>query len=267
MNEGTLVEGKIREVEPVGPGLEAPLMEYSTPPAGSRYVLMPLMNTYAQGVEALQKELRASPTAHPTFVRPDENFIYRPLTFRETIQARVENYETLHHKDGRERTLEERLFLIITLNDTCTALAYQAGTTMFKIIPQSSDLVLLAPNFKEESLALDFDSLHGTILDSNTGKYGAELRKTEVLEHPAWRAAVEEELPLLTTYVDIIFTQLGVKSDLVVGMTFWTRQSTGADQLRALYLNSLYNLSGAYDSYLNKSSSFLRVAHPLERNL
>ncbi len=116
---GKLIEAKMCEAKmdysylKPKPESEALPTQNLTPPAGSRYVLMPYANTYARGVETLQKELEARPAAHPTFTLPDGSEIYRPLTFKETIKARVENYENWFNYDGSRRTLEERLSLII----------------------------------------------------------------------------------------------------------------------------------------------------------
>ncbi len=234
-----------------------------TPPVCFRYELMPQAKTYAKGVRALQKELQTNPTAHPTFTLQGGKQIYRPLTFKETIRARVENYETTHNDDGSKRSLEERLSLITeSWNDTCTAIAYKTGTTKFKIIPQSSDLITIALDFEEGFMAKDFDSLSGVIIDSSKGKYNTWLTKAEVLKHPGWRTAVDEDTPLLTAYTGIIFAQLKRKYNRTEGMGFRVRQNTDTDELRALLVDYLNYDSGAYGLIsLSDSGSFLRVAH------
>ncbi len=265
---GRLIEAKMCEVrmdyaylKPKPEPEELPVQN-SSPPPGSRYVLMPYANTYARGVETLQKELQARPTPHPTFTLQDGNQIYRPLTFKETIRAGVENYETTHNDDGSKRSLEKRLSLITkSWNDTCTGIVYKAGTTKFKILPHSSDLITIAPDFNEGFIPCDFDSLPGVLFDSSKGKYNTWLSKANVLKHPAWNAAVEEDALLLAAYAEIIFAQLERKYNRTEGMAFWARQNTDTDELRMLFVNDLSNDSYASGSGLDNGGSFLRVAH------
>ncbi len=227
------------------------------------YGLMPRADTYADGVDALREDLKLSPAAHPVFVKEDGGTIYRPLTFKETIKARVENYEKTHNADGTERTMDDRLYLItVRWNDSCTAVAYKAGTTNFKIIPQSQDLITIQVDFKEAFMDVSYRSLSGANLNSTDGKYGVWLTKAEVLEHPAWIAAVEGDTPLLTAYSDIIFAQLKSTYKRTIGMAFYVRQNTEKDELRALLVNDLIYYSNAIgNNILNDNGSFLRVAH------
>ena len=59
-------------------------------------------NTYALGVHELRNECKSG-DSHPTFVLDNGKEIIRPLTFKETIEARVKDYETLKDENGKIR--------------------------------------------------------------------------------------------------------------------------------------------------------------------
>jgi hypothetical protein len=228
------------------------------------YVLMPRSSTYARGAEALRKDLDAlKSTIHPIFKR-GEKPIYRPLTFKENIKARVENYELLiDPKTGRERSEEERLFLITERwLDSCTAIAYKARTTKFKLIPRSEQLIYILPDFSENYINVNYSSLVGVEFDNSKGIYNNSLTKSQVLEHSGWMTAVEEDKELLKTYTNIIFTALKSKYRRDTGMGFYVKNSPDNDQLRALFviiLDSNSNANG--NNNLKNGGSFLLVAH------
>jgi hypothetical protein len=223
-----------------------------------RYDLMPKTSTYAHGVHSLREACDTdSGTAHPMFVRDDGNKIYRPLTFKETLQALVDDYNTTQHQDGTERTAEERLKLFTTTwKNSCTAVAYKGGTSKFKIVPVSKGLIEIAKNFNELSLPVDYDTIVAPELDLSAAKYRTLLTKDEVVDHSAWRAAVENDVPLLREYRDIVFTARGDPSTL---MGFWVTPGPSSDYLRALLVINLVNDSDAIgSSYLYYTASFLR---------
>ena len=93
----------------------------STDLIAGKYILMPQTLTYAKGVEALRV---AS--------------VKRQFTLKENILARVEAYES-----GDERLFDTWL-------DLCTGIAYKAGTTKFKIIPECAELIgiVMVNNFR-----------------------------------------------------------------------------------------------------------------------
>jgi len=229
------------------------------------YILMPMTSTYPLGVEALQKELiRLKSTIHPTFVKSDGSKIYRPLTFKEDIKARVENYELrIDPVTKRERSEAERLFLITERwLDSCTAMVYKAGTTKFKIIPQSSDLICIPAGFRESFMRVEYSRYKEPELDSSKNKYNTALTKGEVLNHPAWITAVEEDRSLLAEYTNIIFNALKSKYGRETGMGFYVRERPETDQLRALCVVNLnFNSNANGVDNLDKFGSFLLVAH------
>ena len=225
-----------------------------------KYILMPQTPTYALGLNALQEEcITENNQVHPHLTGFGESLIYRPLSFKENIQARVENYETTHNPDGRERTLEERLFFIMERqNNSCTAIVYKAGTTKFKVVPISEHLITLDPDFKEDFIRAKYSNIPGTELDSEKGRYSEIMEKKDVLNHPGWLAAVEEDKALLNSYVNIIFTELE-KYHRTAGMGFWVSQYIVTDELRALLVCHLISKSIADGSRnLNYGGSFLR---------
>ncbi len=251
----------------VPPSPEQPQSELTSSIAWP-YELMERTSTYALGVEALrQSYARDECPAHPMYTKGDGNTIVRPLRFQENIRARVEDYETTHNLDGSVRSMEERLKLLTERwLDSCTGITYKAGTSKFKIIPVSSSLIEIDSSFNSAFMPVNYDSISVDELDKARGKYNELLTKTEVLEHPAWQAAVEDDRLLLTAYSDIVFTQLREKYNRDTGMRFWVRDTRQEDELRALFVDYLDSNSYA-DGYNNLISggSFLRVAHPERR--
>jgi hypothetical protein len=228
-------------------------------PIEGTFEFMERTGTYALGVQALRDSYsRGECPTHPMFTKDDGSTIVRPLTFRETLKARVEDYENTHSSDGTERSKDDRLRLFQHWIDSSTGMAYKARTTQFKVIPLCRPLVEIDAGFNDNFMNVDYGALAGTELDSGAGKYSAWLTKDEVVDHPAWRAAVEDDLSLLRTYRDIVFTE---KRNPEKAMGFWVLSNTGEDQLKALcvYNLSYSNAFGSND--LDSSGSFLRVAH------
>ena len=226
------------------------------------YVLMPQTSTYALGVDAFRKSYENGECSlQPTYIQPDGSRIVRALTFKENLQARVETYNTLNNLDGSAKTDDERLRLFNRWNDSCTGIAYKAGTTKFKIVHQSMDLITIDKDFKEGFLQVDYDFIDSVELDSSDAKYRTSLSLSKVKSHPAWLAAVENDNVLLSEYADIIFNLLEEKYKRKDGMRFWVRSNTETDELRALWVYYLYNYSFANGNYiLNINGSFLLVA-------
>ncbi len=216
-----------------------------------RYVLMDKMNTYALGVQALREACgKESHSPHPQFVLDDESILYRPLTFKETIEARVHDYESNKDTEERKRLFQRR-------NNSCTGVAYKAETTKFKILTVSPHLISIDRDFNESFLPITYDHIDGLELRSDCGKYNQHLTRDEVVHHPAWLTAVENDAALLKTYSDIVFTERKINE----AMAFCVLQNTPQDQLRALFVNSLGYYSDADgSSYLDISGSFLLVA-------
>ena len=226
------------------------------------YILMPETSSYALGVHSMRKKCKeetASP--HPQFTLNDGSQIYRPLTFKEVIQAKVIDYNTLHHEEGNERDLEDRLRFFNHWIDSGTGMAYKAGTTKFKVVPQCTELITIKKGFNKEFLPIEYDAIVGVELDTTAGKYDESLTKKEVMNHKAWLAAVEEDKALLKEYRNIVFDQLKTKYDRDIGMGFYFADVGEEDELRALFVNLLnYNSNASGNGSLSNGGSFLLVA-------
>jgi len=224
---------------------------------------MPQTDTYALGLHALKEAcIKENNPNHPQFTLSNRRKIYRPLTFKENVQARVENYETTYNSDGSERTLDERLSLITgRWNDSCTAIAYNAGTNKFKVVPISEHLITLNSNFNEDFIQIDYDNIVGPELDISKSIYNHLMSKYLVLKHEGWLAALEDDIVLLKSYTEIIFTELKRKYKRTEGMTFWVQKNISADELRALSVNYLKGNSNAdgYSSFITESDFLRRI--------
>lgn len=223
----------------------------------AEYILMPRTNPYTLGVHALQDACAKDvQTAQPQFEKSDGSLIYRPLRFKENIEARVADYETLRTSDGTGRKKEERLRLFTMWLDSCCGITYQGGTNKFKLILECPELILIDHEFAKTHLPVAYSAIEGIELERDS-TYRRLLSKNEVLEHAGWRATVEDDVPLLTTYRDIIFAELKVEQ----AMGFWLLESVAEDQLRALFVNDLdYNSNAVGNSDLSNCGSFLQVA-------
>ena len=225
--------------------------------SGSEYGLMGRTNTYASGVYALREAcVNAPDCGHPKFVKKDGSNIYRPLTFEENIRARLDNYNTLQNPDGSARSDEERLRLFNVWLDSCTGIAYKKGTTLFKIITESEDLINIPKGFNDSYIAADYSKLQGVELDSSHEIYNQLLTRKQVMEHPAWNAAVGDK-HLIKDYAGLIFKLRNGDN-----MGFWNRQNTPEDELRTLYVNYIgsNSIAGGYDDLYN-DGRFVRVIH------
>src|SRR3989344_6387875 len=214
--------------------------------ANQNYILMPQTSTYALGVDAHRKSYENGDCPlQPIYTKPDGSRIVRPLTFKENLQARVETYNTLKNVDGSAKTDDERLRLFNRWNYSCTGIAYKAGTTKFKIVHQSMDLIEISSEFNSGFMQIDYNFIDGIELGSNDAEYGTLLTSSQAKSHPAWLAAVENDNVLLSEYADIVFSLLKEKYKKTDGMAFWIRQNTETDELRALLVNYLNSNSSA----------------------
>lgn len=201
--------------------------------------------TYGKALAALREAYaRGEAGLQPQFVKDDGSSVIRPLTFEETIDSIVNAYESGNTE------------LLAHWNDTCTGIAYKAGTTEFKIIPVSQELILLHQDFSQLFVTADYGSQQGTELDKNKGKYNVPLTKTEVLEHDGWLEAVRDK-SLLKAFRDIVFAERKTN----VAMGFYVRGNPQQDQLRALAVYYLDSSSGAYGRLnLVDDARFVRVS-------
>ncbi|MFH1316991.1 MAG: hypothetical protein ABII01_05725 [Candidatus Woesearchaeota archaeon] len=200
-------------------------------------------STYANGLVALRQAYADGKAGlQPLFVKSDGSSVVRPMTFEETIDAVVNAFES----GNRE--------LLDNWNDSCTGIAYKKGTSLFKVVPVSSDLILLNAQFAQAYVSVGYDTQEGVELDKNKGKYNVPLTKPEYLENPGWCAAVPDKA-LREAFGDIVFAERKTKA----GMGFYVRDDPTEDLLRALAVNYLYSSSSAYDlNYLYLYARFVR---------
>ncbi|MEK6905490.1 MAG: hypothetical protein AABX24_03745, partial [Nanoarchaeota archaeon] len=140
--------------------------------------------------------------------------------------ARVTDFNTKLDESGAERSLDDRLRLFGRWLDSCTGIAYQAGTSNMKIVPMCQNLIEIDSSFKEHYAAVDYAFIDGMEIDRSTGKYNPFLTQEEVIVHPAWLAAVDGDKELLNEYVGIVFAQLKEKYLRDTGMRFLVRDTT-----------------------------------------
>ena len=228
-----------------------------------KYKLMPGQNTYAKGVHALRDSYAQNEAEVPSHLwyNCDGQRIVRPLTFRENLQARVDDFETLKNKDGSIRTIEDRLRLFGTWFDSCTGIAYSSNNDDFMIIPMCKELITIPRDFNDEYTQVDYASLQGKgfSLKRSQAKYDQQLTESEVISHPAWFASVEEDVTLLCMYVSVVFKHMINKDGK--SMDFYLKDQIKKDQLMDLFVygcNSNSIASGNVNLNFD-GTSFLRA--------
>jgi hypothetical protein len=246
----------------------------STSIINAMYTHLPQANTYALGVEALELYFKKNPsTNHPQHVFRDGSKIFRPLSFKENIEARINEYNRDKNMDNSPRTDAQRLELFDNWIDSCTGIAYKKSTsniiknnlTYFKIIPVCENLININVTHNSASLPISYSQMPGNELNSGNGLYNQDLTLQQVLTHPAWLSAVEGDKKILEDYAKITFKLLKSKYKKEAGMRFYIINKPDADQLRVLYVDDVDDDSLANgDINLNGGARFLLVA-PLQK--
>ena len=230
-----LLEQKLREVrgetEPeVSPAVEPE----AAAPSGTGIQIYNRIEkpSYALGVDALRK------------------LGLEPFSFKDNLQARLEQPD-----------------LYDTWLDSRCGIAYKAGTTKIKIIPDCKELKDISVNFKAAFLSVPYNSLSRIELDTSQGKWNTPLTPAEIVVHPGWLAAVEGDKDFLEKYVRETFAAYAQRYQQAEKlMCFYVLNSPAEDQLRALFVYDLDYRSGAIGSNnLNIYGSFLRRVAPVVR--
>ncbi len=232
-----------------------------------KYILMPQAQTYALGVEALRAEKVA-----------------RPFTFKENLQVLVDVYSEVYglfrelSEDPQQyvdrwsrlaveavarRKLSDWGFGEETLLPSCTGIAYKAGSTKFKIIPHCAELAGIDKDFSQHFLPINYSCIAGIELDSSdisSDQYGFLLTPDEIINHPAWLAAVEGDKQLLERYTDVVFkTHAQLYGSRTKLMSFSIEKNRSTDELRALSVVSLEDDSSTCGRFcLHTLCSFFR---------
>ncbi len=232
---------------------------------------------YGRGLAALREACLIDPnSAQPLFENQP-----RPLTPRESLIARVEDYNRLRNPDGSERTAEDRLKLFNKGFWTSTGMLYEYDGDMSvpmerreariprraKIQGVCLELLRLSPEVLTENyLDVDFDSFEGEELDLTSGIWYQGLTRREVPEHEGWRKLVgddEEGIRILNNYADIVFGEVQRLFKEITAMGFWKRREIKTNELRAPWVNYLVSRSSAFgNNLLFSNAAFLRASVP-----
>jgi len=213
------------------------------------------IETFKYGL-ALKKLRTALPQGNA--FHPLVSGLPRPLTTKETLLSRIEDFNTSHNPDGTERSLKDRKRLFLKYFYTCTGIHYNPDTDKFMIIPCCDRLITLNFSFSEEFVDVPYGTLSGIELDLTQVEHGVSLSKQKVLQHKGWLALFEEDSTLLRAYADIVFSLR--ERHLMV---FKLRDQTNitSPELRAVCVSSedsfAYGIGQLYDRvcFLLKSPS------------
>lgn len=204
-------------------------------------------DSYRQGLTKLRTSYTKGKAAfQPIYVKANGKPLVRPLTFQETIDAKVNAYES-----GNKALFNTSL-------STSTGIVYE-GTSKFKIVQLSEELVTLPRGANKPVAVSNYADSTARELDGNRAKYNNLIHKSEVLEHPAWNEAVADKA-LLRAYTDIVFAELNaVHTEKAMG--FWLRNDPTKDSLSALVIDLLlgcYSVANGLDD-LDAEARFIRV--------
>ena len=192
-------------------------------------------------------------------LHPFAGGVARPLTFKETVQARIEQCE----REGAASLWESWL-------DTGSAIVYQKGTTKFRVVVPCSDALLndVPASFRGDFLPVNYDDFVSFVeldVQDRDDVYNQPLTPDQVLKHKGWLAAVEGDRNLLRRYSNIVFGQVQGGA----AMAFWTvphQDDQGRwvlpkqDQLRPLCANDVrYGCGCGGGRVLGNSARFARV--------
>ena len=185
------------------------------------------------------RDLLASLCSQEDAIHPFIGSIARPLTFKETVQARIDQFKEFQKQKKSVKTGQT---LWTSWLDTCTAIVYKKSSTKFKIIPLSPNLLRLPASFKNAFLAdIDYDSFTDVdeidMTNPEHGVYNELLTQEQVVgndkdlkPHRGWLAALggdnAENRALLKEYAAIVFALL--KRD--TAMQFWTVHDNPGNQ-------------------------------------
>ena len=91
---------------------------------------------------------------------------------------------------------------------------YKKKTKLFKINPVCNELINIPEDFNSNFLSTDYSKFSGIELYSSTGTYNQNLSLNQVLTHPAWITALENDKTLLKEYAEITFYILKTKNKI-----------------------------------------------------
>jgi hypothetical protein len=149
----------------------------------------------------------------PTFAKKDGSKIVRPLTFKENVEAILDD----GMKSGTPG-FEHGVIVSLSIPDhmmlnSCAGVVYPGNYeySKFKLVPVCADLINIGLKNDHNYLLLndceihDYREIEGVELDVNKAVYNERLSKSQALEHPGWIALFEEDKALLKAYADFVF--------------------------------------------------------------
>ncbi len=164
----------------------------------------------------------------------------RPATMEEIMQLRLE--ETLSF---------DRYY------DSSTGIAYAGDNKdKFKLIPSSKDLIGVNPKTELYSGGIiltpeQYQAIQAQELTREDALFNQRLTEKQVLKHPAWLAAVNNDKELLRDYTSEVFRLSRELYNKIVAMGFFIGDLEKVPNLHALNLDIISNSSDAYgDFYL-----------------
>ena len=220
------------------------------------------INNYSAALEQLRTDSAGDRNSlQPSATIGGRNYV-RPLTVKEIMQFRLENYNTITNPNGTPRTEAEREQLLTKRFFTCSGIAYSTDGR-FKLSREAPQLITMDSIPRATYLSVDYAALNQNnnwqeFVRAQSGvKYNTALTEEEAVNHPMWQFLAEENTPLLRE-THQLNCSLYNRSTV---MYAWLLDTPRQGQLRALALLNFNNLSILNGSnLLVNNSSFLRVA-------
>ncbi len=213
---------------------------------------------YVQAMRNLQNRFAQAESLQPT-VTQEGKTLARPLSAAETLQAIVDNYETLHHADGSVRTKKERLGLVQDALDTCSAMVLDTyPSERFKIVSIYQPFALGDKDLVKGGYAIvEYGKVEGNEFSRSNGKYNVALSEQEVLDHSSWKGVTGNNAALLKALRDMVFTETGKPTK---GMAFCVRPALSKEVACNVRFEALQTWFGKFQvggHELNTSTYFL----------
>lgn len=217
---------------------------------------------YFVALEQLRTDSAADQNSlQPTVTIAGRTYV-RPLTVKEILQFRLEDYNTLTNPNGSIRTEEERKRLLNQWFFTCSGIAYSTDGK-FKLSREAPQLITMNSIPTSAHLPVDYSALNQNntwqefARNQRRVKYNAGLTEEEAVAHPMWQFLAEGDTTLIRETHQLNCSLYNRST----AMYAWLLGTPEQVQLRALALSYYYDSSSLNGlNLLNDSSSFLQVA-------
>ncbi len=175
---------------------------------------------YSEWLRDLNEIITNGNIVHPTFIKDK----FRPLKYKETIEAMVNDYETIIKPDGKIRSDNERTNLFNKSLTTCTSICTKAHSTKFKINLLCEKLLLTErhtydPNsshndeFASKIGNVDYDEFTGVEFDLSEELFNSKINKNNFTNHKIYRFLYVDDITLMNTYFNIRHALMSYRSD------------------------------------------------------